>query len=1346
MLDSKFEDWCNDGFGGSHHESCIFSEVFFGKKTGDTSKGSLLSGSINFESEDSRTADILCSNSENSAITSQSSSKSSLVEDSDMNENSGGASAGCFEERLERDDQKMSVKRMKFSVDGPFIAEPDTVKVFPSSMQPKEIANNEPAVDADSATQTIALYIVESSCRGAISCCHLPKQQVEMDRGGDAHEKDTPKCSSLNADGNAGKEVAICKAIASPVSQESFATKLLLPYPSAAITDRPGSPIHVEERLRELESPGLDISNTLKMDSKKDPRPFLQSHIIHLLAALGWCIERRKRPSRKYPETVYRSPEGRMFREFPKVWRVCGQTLYADRYNLVKEENVKEWTDISHFWSDLSVALLNIEKEIDQTDFVNTLAHQWSLLDPFVNVVFIDRKIGLLRKGDTVKTAGSLVIDKHEKNDAIMALASEDGLQNQSDLRNLLPWHGDPSLSTQSASEINEKNYHAYIQQSGDRSFSKYDEQKNGVARGQGNDSIYVAEKEGMCLVDAANGMGNEPFRMCMDKVSCVDVTSLLPCGSESTCAQLCGCVCDVSVTNGNINVLGGSESVSPHQDSSLVDADDGVGHLDFSYAQGEPTYTRLVTSDVAQKTELGEEDRQCTQASSLKTMDRTVVMKKKTRRKSRKISEIRSAPLCQSNDVQLEPKELKENLASNSRTKKSCKKISPLATGLHQVNRRGPKKKMHHNLDGCKSGRKKLNECLIKDDDLLVSAIIKNKDFSADAIKSTYKKKAFKSRARKKIKNKKGSCSLLPRNFSKVGKGYSNGKWSIMQSRTVLSWLVDVGVISLNDVIQYREPNNDAVVKDGLVTKDGIMCKCCNTMLSVSKFKNHAGFKLSRPCLNLLMESGKPFTLCQLQAWSSEYKTRKNTTPVVRADDDDENDDSCGLCGDGGELICCDNCPSTFHQACLSTEELPEGSWYCSNCTCRICGDLVNDKDASNSLGALKCSQCEHKYHETCWKRKNIHKDAASDSWFCGGSCQEVCSGLHSYVGISNHIADGFSWSLLRCIHEDQKVHSAQRLALKAECNSKLAVALTIMEECFQSMVDPRTGIDMIPHALYNWGSEFARLNFHGFYTAVLEKDDVLLSVASIRVHGATVAEMPLIATCSNYRRQGMCRRLITAIEEMLVSFNVEKLLVSAIPDLVETWTEGFGFTPVSTDEKRSLNQINLMVFPGTVLLKKPLLKINKANAQLELSAPPKVEGATFNAEGHNIESLQQFNESDVKMEAELVESQDIQESKVSIDREITNGVNGVCSNQEVPIESVEPSDTKFCSNADAARLEDKNLTVGENQGSNLQEQFSKLFCIESVSEVGKNQAELACNIHFVNDKPSIDRKLTSF
>lgn len=82
-----------------------------------------------------------------------------------------------------------------------------------------------------------------------------------------------------------------------------------------------------------------------------------------------------------------------------------------------------------------------------------------------------------------------------------------------------------------------------------------------------------------------------------------------------------------------------------------------------------------------------------------------------------------------------------------------------------------------------------------------------------------------------------------------------------------------------------------------------------------------------------------------------------------------------------------------------------------------------------------------------------------------------QIYYGLSSHVGVINYMADGFSWTLLRCIHEDQKVHSAQRFALKAECNSKLAVSLSIMEESFQSMVDPRTGIDMIPQLVYNWG-----------------------------------------------------------------------------------------------------------------------------------------------------------------------------------------------------------------------------------------------------------------------------------
>eukprot|EP00268_Persea_americana_P044874 TRINITY_DN4541_c0_g1_i2.p1 TRINITY_DN4541_c0_g1~~TRINITY_DN4541_c0_g1_i2.p1 ORF type:complete len:2240 (+),score=513.42 TRINITY_DN4541_c0_g1_i2:581-6721(+) len=512
--------------------------------------------------------------------------------------------------------------------------------------------------------------------------------------------------------------------------------------------------------------------------------------------------------------------------------------------------------------------------------------------------------------------------------------------------------------------------------------------------------------------------------------------------------------------------------------------------------------------------------------------------------------------------------------------------------------NRKLPR--MKKSAEHIENGRKGLRACPIDDDDLLIAAIIKNKDFSS--------KPNSKAKAARKLKSQKRSCKLLVRSFGKGGKmdmKFSTGK------RTVLSWLLDGGFISVDDVIQYKSLKDGAVIKNGRVTRDGVFCKCCNKMLSVSEFKIHAGFKQYKPCLHLFLESGQPFTLCQLQAWSSEYKARKSSTRKI-VDEVDQNDDTCGICGDGGELICCDNCPSTFHQSCLFAQELPEGSWYCSYCTCAICGDVVSEKEASSSLIGLQCSQCEHKYHKTCMNGEHMCKKPVSDIWFCGRNCQEIYSGLHSRIGVLNNISDGFSWMLLRCIHGDQKVHSAQRLALMAECNIKLSVALGIMEECFVPMLDPRTGINMIPQVLYNWGSDFARLNFHGFYTVVLEKDDEIISAASIRVHGVIVAEMPLIATCSEHRRRGMCRRLMNEIEEMLKSFKVQMLVISAIPDLVDTWTSGFGFAPIDDKEREMLNKINLMVFPGTTLLKKSLNGIEPVETKqtgLDVELSPKTE-----------------------------------------------------------------------------------------------------------------------------------------
>ncbi|KAI3702796.1 hypothetical protein L6452_28548 [Arctium lappa] len=518
------------------------------------------------------------------------------------------------------------------------------------------------------------------------------------------------------------------------------------------------------------------------------------------------------------------------------------------------------------------------------------------------------------------------------------------------------------------------------------------------------------------------------------------------------------------------------------------------------------------------------------------------------------------------------------QNKKSKSKFKKSNRhsgrpKISVKCEKDHKKDR---KKDRERNID-------------IGDDDPLLSSISKNHSSTKS---SGVKRKSRVRNVLKKYKNRKGSCRLLPRSLAKGGQHHVEEDRSSLGVRTVLSWLIDFGVIHLNEVMQYRNPRDNSVVKDGLVTRDGILCRCCDKMLSVSEFKSHAGFSLKCPCLNLFMESGKSFSSCQLEAWSTEYKVREGAIRTAKVEEIDQNDDSCGICGDGGELICCDNCPSTFHQACLCMQELPEGNWYCSRCSCWSCGNVVGDNGAPIS-GVLKCLQCKHKYHKECIKETRIESGLVPSTWFCGESCKEIHLGLDSRVGLMNPISDGFSWMVLRCTHGDKTVLSDQHfVALKVECNLKLAVALAIMEESFLPMMDPRTGIDMIPHVLYNHGSEFARLDFEGFYTVVLEKDDMLLSVASIRIHRKGVAEMPLIATSSKYRRHGMCRRLMNAIEELLKSLKVSKLVLSAIPSLVKTWMEGFGFTRLEVEEKKRLRKTNLMVFPGTVWLKKAIYK----------------------------------------------------------------------------------------------------------------------------------------------------------
>lgn len=87
---------------------------------------------------------------------------------------------------------------------------------------------------------------------------------------------------------------------------------------------------------------------------------------------------------------------------------------------------------------------------------------------------------------------------------------------------------------------------------------------------------------------------------------------------------------------------------------------------------------------------------------------------------------------------------------------------------------------------------------------------------------------------------------------------------------------------------------------------------------------------------------------------------------PMGAEEEDDDHMEFCRVCKDGGELLCCDTCTSSYHIHCLNPPlpEIPNGEWLCPRCTVSHSGQeepLRSLRKLRNSPSVMNKRSKEH-------------------------------------------------------------------------------------------------------------------------------------------------------------------------------------------------------------------------------------------------------------------------------------------------------------------------------------------------------------------------------------------------
>ncbi|MGH0120260.1 UNVERIFIED_CONTAM: hypothetical protein FKN15_060668 [Acipenser sinensis] len=163
-------------------------------------------------------------------------------------------------------------------------------------------------------------------------------------------------------------------------------------------------------------------------------------------------------------------------------------------------------------------------------------------------------------------------------------------------------------------------------------------------------------------------------------------------------------------------------------------------------------------------------------------------------------------------------------------------------------------------------------------------------------------------------------------------------GKWSCPHcEKEGVQWEAKEDVSEAEeDVEEAAVEEDDHHMEFCRVCKDGGELLCCDTC--PSSYHIH--------CLNPpLPEIPNGEWVCprctekEGVQWEAKEDVSEAEEDVEEAavEEDDHHMEFCRVCKDGGELLCCDTCPSSYHIHCLNPPlpEIPNGEWVCPRCTC---------------------------------------------------------------------------------------------------------------------------------------------------------------------------------------------------------------------------------------------------------------------------------------------------------------------------------------------------------------------------------------------------------------------------